>query len=92
LKCLDSGDARIAVVAKRLGMSARKLQGLLQAEGTSFQELLDDARSTLAREYLRDPDLSIAEVAYMLGYSEPSAFTRAFRRWTGRSPRELRGQ
>ena len=90
--CIDAGDVRISVVARRLGMSGRKLQSALQLEGASFQRLLDEERSALAVEYLKDTGLSIAEVAYLLGYSEPSAFTRAFTRWAGQSPTELRAR
>lgn len=77
-------------VAKLLGMSERTLQRRLQDEGTTFAQLLDDVRSSLARMYLADPKLAVFEVAFLLGYSEPSAFNRAFRRWTGASPSEFR--
>jgi AraC-like DNA-binding protein len=89
---LDSGNTRVETIARRLGVSPRKLQDALQRDGTTFQALLDEERATLAREYLNDPGLSIAEVAYLLGYAEPSAFTRAFKRWTGRSPGALRSR
>jgi len=87
---LARGDARIGTVARRLGTSARTLQRQLHADGRSYQELLDEARREAALRHLRASSLAISEIAYLLGYSEPSAFHRAFRRWTGRTPSELR--
>ena len=87
---LPEGEPEQAAFARRLGMSERTLQRRLQKEGTSFAALLDAARAELARSYLSDSKLAVFEVAYLLGYSEPSAFNRAFRRWTGQSPREYR--
>lgn len=79
-------------VARALGVGSRTLQRQLRQEGSSFAALSNQVRAGLAVEYLRDPALSIGEVAYLLGFSEPSAFTRAFRRWTGHSPgRHRRG-
>jgi AraC-like DNA-binding protein len=86
------GDAPIAAVARRLGASPRTLQRRLREEGTSYQRLLDEMRCEAARRHLSDSSLAIADVAYLLGYSEPSAFVRAFRRWTGRSPAAARRQ
>ena len=62
----------------------------LSASGTSFQVLLKDVRAQLAKRYLTNPRLSLSEVAFLLGYSEPSAFHRAFRKWTGTTPVEYR--
>lgn len=87
---LRDGEPRIAEVAQRLGMTARTLQRRLQDEGLGFTTLVDESRMELARRYLADPTLSIAEVSFALGYSEPSAFTRAFKRWSGRAPAEYR--
>lgn len=87
---LRDGEPRISEVAQRLGMTARTLQRRLQDEGLGFTTLVDEARLELARRYLADPTLSIAEVSFALGYSEPSAFTRAFKRWSGRAPAEYR--
>ena len=56
----------------------------------TFDGLLDDLRRQLATRYLADPKIGISEVAYLLGYSEPSPFHRAFKRWTGRTPAEAR--
>jgi AraC-like DNA-binding protein len=72
--------------ARALGMSVRSLQRRLEEEGTSFKAVLDEARSTLALSHLRDPKRTVSEVAFLVGFSELSAFSRAFRRWTGQSP------
>jgi AraC-like DNA-binding protein len=77
-------------VAARLHMSARSLQRRLQLQETSFQDVVNDIRCDLARRYLAEPRLSIAEVAFLLGFAEVSNFYRAFRRWTGVTPAELR--
>lgn len=87
---LSEGEPEQGTLARRLGMSERTLQRRLRDENTSFAALLDEARAELARTYLGDQRLAVFEVAYLLGYSEPSAFNRAFRRWTGQSPREYR--
>jgi AraC-like DNA-binding protein len=73
-------------VAASLAMSSRQLQRILREEGTTFQSLLDDVRRERALAQLRLPGATIAEVALLLGFSETSAFTRAFRRWTGLTP------
>jgi len=86
---LCSDDAQLADVAKRLGMTARSLQRRLQDEGVSFQTLRDDTRRTLADRYLGE-NLSLSEISFLLGFSEPSAFFRAFKRWTGLTPIERR--
>jgi AraC-like DNA-binding protein len=87
---LSRGVPEIEAVARRLAMSERTLRRRLEEEGTSFRELLDQTRAELARGYLRDPNLALSEVAFLLGFSEPSAFHRAFRRWTGQTPAEFR--
>jgi len=89
-KTLGEGAPALADVAARLKMSERSLQRKLADEGKSFEALLDDVRRKLALRYLADPKLAIAEVAYLLGYSEPSPFHRAFKRWTGKTPNEAR--
>ena len=73
-------------------MSERTLQRRLKDEGVTFAALVDEVRPDLARMYLADPKLAIFEVAFLLGYSEPSAFNRAFRRWTGTSPSDFRSK
>jgi AraC-like DNA-binding protein len=89
---LPSGQASQQAVAKRLNKSLSTLQRQLQAEGMSFQKLRDETRQRLAEAYVRENRLSLAEVAYLLGFSDQSNFSRAFRRWTGYSPREFRSQ
>jgi AraC-like DNA-binding protein len=87
---LRGGDPGLDSVARRLGLSARTLQRKLKEEGTSHQELLEEMRRDLSERYLREPHMAICEVAYLLGFSEPSAFHRAFRRWTGTTPARFR--
>jgi AraC-like DNA-binding protein len=84
------GDLQLAVIARRLGTSARTLQRRLGADGMSFHELVRETRSTLAKNHLRKGELAICEIAYLLGFSQPSAFHRAFQRWTGTTPRTFR--
>lgn len=84
------GDTRIGVVAQALARSARSLQRQLAAEGFSYQELVDLTRKEAAGRYLADSSLPIAEVAYLLGYSEPAAFHRAFKRWNDETPQAFR--
>lgn len=90
IELLPSGHASQKVVADELHMSRRTLQRRLDEEGVTFSELMDDVRSALAKECLRRTDDSVTEVAFLLGYSDPRNFARAFRRWTGQSPQEFR--
>jgi AraC-like DNA-binding protein len=87
---LPHDEARIAAVARKLGMSTRTLARRLAAEGLSFVSILDDLRAALALRYLGEPDLSISQIAWLLGYREVSSFTHAVRRWTGRTPKQVR--
>ena len=87
---LNGGDASLERVAQQLGMSGRTLQRKLRDHGSSHQELLDEMRRDLAMRYLREPEMAICEVAYLLGFSESSALHRAFKRWTGMTPSEFR--
>ena len=82
--------ARLGDVAAALGMSARTLQRRLAEAGTPFQGLLDATRRELARQYLRDPGLSLTEIAFLLGYAEQSSFNHACRGWWGEAPGRLR--
>ena len=84
------GDTRIQTIARTLATSARSLQRRLAAAGVSYQQLLDLARRDAAERYLTDLPVSIGEIAYLLGYSEPAAFTRAFRRWHRETPQAFR--
>jgi AraC-like DNA-binding protein len=85
-----SGEIRIGTIARALAMSGRTLQRRLAAERVSFQELLDEARKNAAALYLRERTLSVCEVAYLVGYSEPAPFHRAFKRWFGMTPELFR--
>lgn len=87
---LRGGDASIAVVAKALAVSERTLQRRLDACQVSYSDVLNEVREELGREYLCEPDVSIAEIAFLLGFSDQSAFGRAFKRWTGSTPRAWR--
>ena len=87
---LRGGEPTAARLATRFKMSVRSLSRLLAAEGTSFRELLDALRRDLATRHLAADQLSIGEVAFLLGFSELSSFHRAFKRWTGRTPAEFR--
>jgi AraC-like DNA-binding protein len=80
----------IARMSRRLHTSRRTLQRRLRLAGTSFQALIEQARRDQALQLLRDPRVTLADVAFMTGYSEISTFYRAFRRWTGQTPREYR--
>lgn len=90
LRGLDAGASSLENVAFKLGMSGRTLQRRLKECGTNHQSIVDAARHDLAKQYLHDAHISAAEVAQMLGFSEASAFQRAFRRWTGMTPQEYR--
>ncbi|HEX7602063.1 MAG TPA: AraC family transcriptional regulator [Polyangiaceae bacterium] len=87
---LSSGEPPLEAVARRLAMSTRTLQRRLRDGGRSYAEVVEEVRRELALAQLAERRLSIAEVGYMLGFSEPSAFHRAFRRWTGLTPSEYR--
>ena len=85
LELLPAADASARTVADRLGLSSRTLQRRLAAEGTTFQRVLDQTRERLARHYLAT-DLRVDEIAFLLGYDEPTSFYRAFAGWTGTTP------
>jgi len=86
---LSSGDCSLDGTARVLGISARTMQRKLRAEGTSFAELIDALRREMAAAYL-DKQVPVPEIAWLLGYAEPSAFHHAFKRWTGTTPEQLR--
>lgn len=77
-------------VAEQMGMSPRSLQRTLEAEGTSFRQLSEDFRKQAAERYLKETRLPVKEIAYLLGFSEISTFSRAVKTWFGASPRQLR--
>ncbi|MBW2386450.1 MAG: AraC family transcriptional regulator [Deltaproteobacteria bacterium] len=85
---LPSGTSAEAV-AEALGTSARSLRRRLEAENTSYKRILDEVRSELARRYLAQERRGVEEVAFALGFSDGSAFHKAFRRWTGESPTDF---
>ena len=87
---LPHGKAHAGEVARQLGMSRRTLARRLAAEGLSFAGVLAELRIDLAKRHLRDGHLPISEIAWLLGYREVSAFTHAFKRWTGKTPRQVR--
>lgn len=87
---LGDGAPSLGAIAQRLHMSPRTLQRRLELDGTSFHVLAGDVRRERALAYLADPKLPLAEVAFLLGFSAPSAFHRAFRKWTGRTPLQHR--
>ncbi len=87
---LPDGPPSQKAIAEAMHVSNRTLQRKLKEEGTSFIDLLQDARLSLARKYLAQPQRSIVEIAYLLGFSEPSTFSRAFKRWTGQAPADYR--
>ena len=89
---LRGGDVRALHVAKRLGFGERTLQRRLGEASTSYVEVLATVRQTMACEYLREPGISLSEVAFLLGFAEQSSFTRAFKRWTGKPPGEWRAE
>jgi AraC-like DNA-binding protein len=82
---LAAGPVRIDEVARALGYGRQTLYRRLKAEGVTFEQILDRLRRRLATRFLRE-GLSVKETAYRLGFSDPAAFSRAFKRWTGGSP------
>jgi AraC-like DNA-binding protein len=90
VQLLPHGNARLAEIARLLGMSPSTLARRLASEGLTFGGILTELRADLARQYLNDEDLQISQIAWLLGYQEVSGFTHAFKRWTGKTPREVR--
>jgi AraC-like DNA-binding protein len=90
LKRLPRGQVSLTGIADDLNMSPRTLQRRLGEHGLSYQSLLDAVREQLACRYLQQNNLTYLELAYLLGFSEQSAFNRAFRKWTGTPPGQYR--
>ncbi len=87
---LPEGEPSLEAVAERLSLGSRTLQRRLRGAGVTFRTLVDEVRRDCALAQLERSDTSVAEVAFSLGFSDPSAFTHAFRRWTGRTPGQRR--
>jgi len=87
---LPNGMPQQERIALMLNLSLRNLQRKLRVEGTSFKEIMDETRKELAIQYLKGTDRSIIEISFLMGFSESSNFSRAFRRWTGVSPQYYR--
>jgi len=87
---LQDGPPEAAVVAVRMGLSERSLYRALQERGLRYKQVLNTLRYELAKDYLRDAQLSLPEIALLLGYAEQSVFSRAFREWAGESPMRWR--
>jgi AraC-like DNA-binding protein len=87
---LPHGKARLAAVAKELGMSSRTLARKMAAEELSFSKILNQLRSDLATHYLSDADLSISQIAWLVGYQGIGAFSHSYKRWTGLNAKKMR--
>lgn len=92
VQSMPAGRTSQEQIAQRLSQSASTLGRRLRSEGTNYQAVLDATRRDLALRYLRDRRHSLAEIAFLVGFSDQANFTRAFRRWTGRTPRDLRDE
>ncbi|MEE4306781.1 helix-turn-helix domain-containing protein [Pseudomonas alliivorans] len=92
LESLPAGEVSMQAVGRKLGVSTRTLQRRLQSEGTSFQQILDTLRESLAHHYLRNTAMSSAEISFLLGFEDPNSFARAFQVWTGKTPGAVRNE
>ncbi len=90
MKHLPSGSITVEKAASELNVSTRKLQRLLKEEGTTFLSLLNTTRMKLAKDYVQQDNMDLTEIAFLLGFSELSTFSRSFKRWTGQSPIQYR--
>ena len=88
--CLHTADVSIDAVAGKLGMGRHTLFRKLRAESVTFKQVLNELRQKLATQYLSERKLAVNETAYLLGFSDPAAFSRAYKRWTGHSPRRVK--
>ena len=87
---LPTGDVKLKQVAERLEVHPRTLQRRLNEVDSSFQDILETVRKDMAKRYLADHSMSLAEVAFLFGYHDQSSFNRAFKEWTGESPSGFR--
>lgn len=90
LPILHTGDIGMDAIATKMAVSRQTLFRRLKAEDATFERVLDDLRHRLALHYLSGRKTSVNETAYLVGFSDPAAFSRAFKRWTGKSPSEMR--
>lgn len=88
---LHTGEISMDTIAAKIGQSRQTLYRNLKEEGATFEQVLDELRHKLAIHYLTGKKVSVNETAYLVGFSDPASFSRAFKRWTGKSPREARG-
>jgi AraC-like DNA-binding protein len=91
-RLLPHGKAKAQIVAKNLALSLRTLSRRLADEGTTYAEVVDHLRRSLALQYLKEPGMSVSQIAWLLGYEGSTSFNHAFRRWTGQSPSAARNQ
>jgi AraC-like DNA-binding protein len=92
IEALPAGEGSMHIVSNKLAVSPRTLQRRLQDEGTSFQQILDSVRESLATHYLRSTEMSSAEISFLLGFEESNSFSRAFQAWTGKTPQTVRSE
>ena len=85
-KLLPHGKAQKQTVASAFGMSVRTFARRLAVEETTYEDVVDELRRSLALQYLRDPGMSLAQITWLLGYDRSTSFTHAFKRWTGHTP------
>src|SRR5918995_4193353 len=90
VEAIRDGEPKLLQAAKKIGMSARRLQRQLKEYGMDFKKLVDDTRRRLALQHIKEEKDNLTQIAFMLGYSDASAFNRAFKRWTGTAPLEYR--
>ena len=83
---LHTRDVKMETIASKLGLSRQTLFRKLKAEGVTFEQVLDELRCSMAQNYLNEQKMSVKKTAYLVGFSDPAAFSRAFKRWTGRAP------
>lgn len=87
---LHTGDVSVETIAAKLGASRQTIYRNLKSEDATFEQILDDLRHRMALDYIAAKKVSVNETAYLVGFSDPAAFSRAFKRWTGKSPRAYR--
>lgn len=87
---LPGGQSTADQIARQLALSKRSLQRKLNEEGLSYKDVLEDTRRALSLNYLQHTDMSVQEIAFLLGFRDPSSFFRAFRSWTGKTPQSVR--